>query len=372
MTRDAPVSAELLASLEAQYAGVEVASALLAALRRHLALGALDYAEPPEPILGGTESWIFGFRLAGAPTAWQGPLVLRVARDDQPRLDLRFEAAVQRAVAGQGFPAPRVLALFDADAELGRPGLVMERIPGVAGPAGLFDRARSGPLALLLGAPRLLSRLPVLQARALLQLHALDPEPLRRELERSEVFARCSSLDARLAEIESDAIETGHAALRALAAWLVANRPPDTAPLSICHGDFHAFNLMFAPGRLTGVIDWTGARLADPHLDLGVVRAQLEISQLPVARVPTRVVRAVQMGILRCFEREYARTRPIDPVRLAYYEALPCASAVARMLRHGKDASREPLAELAWEHPHALARLERRVRAVTGIELSLG
>jgi hypothetical protein len=56
---------------------------------------------------------------------------------------------------------------------------------------------------------------------------------------------------------------------------------------------------------------------------------------------------------------------------LAYYETLPCASAIARMLRYGSDPDREPLVELAWEHPRALRRLVRRVFATTGVRLDL-
>ncbi len=370
MTPTAPVADELLASLEEQYRGVEVETALLAELRRHLSRPELDYAEPPQPILGGTASWIFGFRLARAPEGWGGPLVLRLARDDHP-LDMRFEAAVQNAVAAQGFPAPHVLAVDEAGGELARPFLVMERLPGTAGPAGLFARQDAGPLALLLAVPRLVTRLPRLQADALLQLHALDPEPLLRELDAAGVARAQVSLETRLAALEAEADELKHTGLSALLRWLRAKRPPEPERPSICHGDFHAFNLLFEPGRLAGVIDWTGTRIADPALDLGVIRAQLQISQLPVARIPGRLVHGVQKRLLGSFERHYARTRAVEPAVLAYYETLPCANAVARMLRLGSDPSREPFAEMAWEHPRALRRLVERVSATTGVALDL-
>ncbi len=370
MTPTAPVSDELLASLEDQYRGIEVDAALLAHLRRRLDRSELAYAEPPKPILGGTESWIFGFRLAHAPGGWDAPLVLRLARDDRS-LDLRFEGAVQNAVASQGFSAPRVLAVDDEGGELGRPFLVMERLPGAAGPGGLFQRRDAGPGALLLAVPRLVTLLPRLQARALLQLHALDPEPLLAGLDAAGVPRERIRLETRLEQLEADADELRHPGLTALVHWLRVKRPPEPGRPSICHGDFHAFNLLFEPGRLSGVIDWTSVRVADPALDLGVVRAQLQISQLPVARIPGPLVHAVQMRVLRAFEREYARTRPVATRLLAYYEMLPCASAVARMLRYGSHPDREPLVELAWEHPRAFRRLVRRVFATSGVRLDL-
>jgi len=372
VTPTAPVSDELLASLEDQYRGVEVEAALLAHLRRSLARPNLAYAEPPAPILGGTDTWIFGFRLANAPEGWGAPLVLRLARDDHP-LDLCCEAAVQNAVAGQGFPAPRALATGDADGdgELGRAFLVMERLPGTAGPAGLFARQDAGPLALLLAVPRLVTLLPRLQAQTLLQLHALDPEPLLAGLDAAGIARTKIHLETRLQDLEADADALKHEGLAALAHWLRAQRPPEPERPSICHGDFHAFNLLFEPGRLSGVIDWTGARIADPALDLGVIRAQLHISQLPVARVPGRLVHAAQMRLLRTFEHAYARARPVEPRVLAYYEMLPCAYAVARMLRYANDPDREPLAEMAWEHPRALRRLVQRVFEASGLHLDL-
>ncbi len=367
MDRSAPIAGDVMSTLEHQAAAVDVEDALLASLRRRLGRPGLRYAEKPEPILGGTESWILGFRLAGAPAGWDVPLVLRLARDGPRPLDLGFEAAVQKAVAGQGFPAPRVLAVGEGDDELGRPHLVMARIPGEAGPEGLLGSGRQGRAALLLGLRTLLRDLPRVQARALLELHALDPAPLERSLDP----ARRPTLDARLDLLEAESAATSWAPLRELVDWLRLKRPPDPPRVSICHGDFHVFNLIFEGPRIRGVVDWTGASLADPHLDLGVVRAQLRISQLPVDGLPGRLVHGCQMRILRAFERAYGRGRPLDPERLAYFEVLPCAASVVRMFAEGSDPDREPLAQLAWEHPRALGRLERRVREVTGIRLGV-
>src|SRR5437763_372061 len=57
-----------------------VAAALLDDLGRRLGLPGLGYAEPPAPLAGGWENYLYGFRLRGPglPPAWDRPLVLRV------------------------------------------------------------------------------------------------------------------------------------------------------------------------------------------------------------------------------------------------------------------------------------------------------
>jgi hypothetical protein len=70
----------------------------------------LAYAEPPRRVSGGFETAIFGFRLAGAPPLFAGPLVLRLfqaSRGSEPALR---EAAAHNALAALGYPAPSVFS----------------------------------------------------------------------------------------------------------------------------------------------------------------------------------------------------------------------------------------------------------------------
>ena len=146
--------------------------------------------------------------------------------------------------------------------------------------------------SLLAATPRLLSQLPRLQARALLELHALEVGPLLETV--GEGVAVRGGLGGRLDALEAEATALRHAGFEKLVRWLRHRRPTEPERPSICHGDFHAFNLLFEPGRLTGVIGWASAHVGDPVLDLGVVRAQLRISQMPVAGLPGALVHAVQ------------------------------------------------------------------------------
>jgi aminoglycoside phosphotransferase (APT) family kinase protein len=43
------------------------------------------------------------------------------------------------------------------------------------------------------------------------------------------------------------------------------------------HGDFQHFNLLWARGRLTGVVDWSVASLGPPEIDVGHCRLNLAV-----------------------------------------------------------------------------------------------
>ena len=49
--------------------------------------------------------------------------------------------------------------------------------------------------------------------------------------------------------------------------WLFEHRPSEQARLAICHGDFHPFNIVYADGKITGILD--GGGIADPAYDVG-------------------------------------------------------------------------------------------------------
>jgi aminoglycoside phosphotransferase (APT) family kinase protein len=45
----------------------------------------------------------------------------------------------------------------------------------------------------------------------------------------------------------------------------------------VCHGDLHPGNLLWKRGKLTGVIDWTWAKVAPPSFDVAYCRADLVV-----------------------------------------------------------------------------------------------
>jgi hypothetical protein len=108
----------------------ELTQPLLEHLRGELDEPGLDYAEPLTPITGGYDTRIFAFRLSGAPGHFSIPLILRVLGRQHLSARALSERAIQNAVAGLGYPAPRVLLASPDPTILGGAFLVMERLPG--------------------------------------------------------------------------------------------------------------------------------------------------------------------------------------------------------------------------------------------------
>jgi aminoglycoside phosphotransferase (APT) family kinase protein/RimJ/RimL family protein N-acetyltransferase len=58
----------------------------------------------------------------------------------------------------------------------------------------------------------------------------------------------------------------------AVLAWLRANRPAGAGEVCLLHGDYRPKNLLWADGRVCGVIDWAFVDVGDPYYDLSVMQ----------------------------------------------------------------------------------------------------
>ena len=90
---------------------------------RRIVIGA-----PPAPLAGGFWAALYAFRLERAPQELSGELVARVIPTDEAHC--QREALMQTAAAAAGFPAPRIHLTGGRDAGLGRPYIIMDRMPG--------------------------------------------------------------------------------------------------------------------------------------------------------------------------------------------------------------------------------------------------
>ena len=288
----------------------DVAEELLHNLRGRLGTDSVDYAEPPERIHGGFDNFIYAFRLSGAPRRFSGRLILRLYRPDTDPRQACFESAIQNVLAGAGYPSPPVLLIGRSGDGLGLPFVVMPMVPGR-----LMLDTLWGPTAI---------RMAATLAKTQTDLHAIDPEPVRRALARAGVrrmrwpsSATCGSWNARSSGRSLVGLRPG-------ARWLADNRPPAVEDTVVCHGDFHPLNVLVDQGRVSGVIDWSARRLrlGDPAYDVGATAAIL--AHGPV-NVPDLLAGPINLG-RRCFvaayRRAYVRDRPIDRDRIRYYEAL--------------------------------------------------
>jgi aminoglycoside phosphotransferase (APT) family kinase protein len=169
---------------------------------------------------------------------------------EDPAFTPSHEAAILGRLAGSGLPVPVVVALDPDGAACGAPALLAERLPGRA-PSAAGQRAPSRLRAL---------------GELLARIHALDLG-----LEAVAVpFAPYYPLEPR--RVPST---TRRAGLWARAYDLVGTGPAAHDAGRFLHRDLHPGNTLWTGGRLSGVVDWTGASWGPPGADLGHLRANL-------------------------------------------------------------------------------------------------
>lgn len=271
----------------------DLSAPLLRYLQRTLGRPDLEYLSPPAHLAVGTEAWLLGFSLRGAPWGSSTPLVLRALHHPE-ELQIVLEHAVQNAVADQGFPAPRVFASSDAGEELGLPFLIMEFRPG---------RPR----------PELPNAIE-LQMQILAQLHDLDPEPVARSLATHRVPAASATGSSRVALATVQVERWSMHQYLPLLEWLQMH-VPTSAARSICHGDPHLYNMLMDEAAITAVIDWGTARLNVPEMDVGLLCGYARCGDHPASAGSD----PRQLAVDRLIEA-YERFRPLDHDRLVYFE----------------------------------------------------
>ena len=327
----------------------EIARGLVAHLRGVLGEPGLELAEPPAALTGGFDTEIHAVRLRGAPARFAGPLVLRVLRAHHDPAMVMREQAIQNALADQGYPAARVLHAALDPAPLGAAFLLMERLPGTP---------------LMSTRPLGMDR-PLLEAQ--LRLHALDPAPLARALGDAVTF------EGYLAALERRRARAGLAGLAQPMQWLHEHRPSRESPPVICHGDLHPQNILVEGGRVSGVLDWPNAVIADAAFDVASTHNILQFVPPGLASVPRPLRWLIRVGqpiLAARYLRGYRRRRAIDSERLAYYEV---AAAMRALERAGESRSRpiggRPPSEL--DRSVYADRLLAHVASITGLAASL-
>ncbi|MCU1398173.1 MAG: aminoglycoside phosphotransferase [Acidimicrobiales bacterium] len=340
---------------------------LLRILTEHLG-AQLAFSSPPVPLSGGFWAAIWSFQITGGPSAWDGPLVLRVMPD---AVVARREIAVQRAVGELGFRTPRVL--FDGeDDALGGAFMVMTKAAGTT-PLGGLDLGISG----LVGLPRTLRRLPRQLAWVAAELHALAVGPV------AEAFAASGGVpgtDLRRHQIRA-AAQTAADGFDALDRWF-DDHTPAMDPRVASHGDLHPFNLLVDGGNDGAhdgahdgdvtVLDWTNANLLPAEFDLGCTAGLLRCAPIAAPCLLRPVIRRLTAWLAESFVRRYEAARPewsLDPAALAWFEALQHGRCLAEVV-----SARRGLSNIVGaSHPFetsADSMLDRTFR-LTGVRLRL-
>jgi aminoglycoside phosphotransferase (APT) family kinase protein len=331
----------------------DLSEQLIDVLRDFTGTPGLDYERPPEPMYGGFWAELLSFSLANPPEGWPTELVARLMPDPGTA---RKETIVQSAVAAAGFPTPFVRASGGPDCGLGRAFMVMDLAAGRPALNGLDGGVTPASVA------RLLRQVPDLLAGSMARLHALDPDPVRGELEQvREVPVNQAGQLTRLTQFAG---EFGRPDLVAAARWLVDHRP-GPSPDVICHGDLHPFNLLADGDRVT-VLDWSAALLAPRAHDVGFTCLILSEPPLRVPGWQRPLVRMAGRELARRFVRDYQHQAgtTIEPGELRWHQAVGCLRAlveVARWVHEGVTGQHA-------DHPWLLSgpAFARRLATMTG------
>jgi aminoglycoside phosphotransferase (APT) family kinase protein len=346
-------------ALTGSRASADVSAPLLASLMGRLDAPALNFAEPPSPILGGFDTSIYAFSLNNAAAPYSGALIARVFRTPGEGVRTRYEAIVQNAVAALGYPAPEVLLIEPHAEPLGGPFVIMRRMPGNAMLGALLG-PKIGNMATLLGR---------WQAR----LHDLDAEEFRRRLGNAIDPRRLASVDALLDQYEESVTRASLDGLRPALRWLLEHRPPATATNSICHGDFHPLNVLVSDGEVSGVVDWAWVAIAQPAFDVGATVALLSHGPVGLPRPMLPLVRIVRSWIARRYLGAYASVRDLDLHEVRYFEALRLFQFLCEAGEQMQAAKGVVESEMQspFFAPHVRNGILKRLRSITRAEIAL-
>jgi aminoglycoside phosphotransferase (APT) family kinase protein len=336
----------------------ELQARLVAAVRAATNRPALALRGPLAEISGGYYAKTYGLAFDAAPPELDRPLILRVMPDEH---HAAHEIAIQRSVAQGGYPAPAVRLADATDATLGRPFILMDRAEGQPLLVNLDLRRALATL------PRILATLPVILAERLAALHRLDPEPTRQALAAAGVLDQVDGTDAMLEPLSNSPALAHLTELRHALDWLHTHEPP-THRTVVCHGDLHPLNLLAVGTNVTAVIDWTGARLADPAYDVACTAVLLAQAPLAAPAAVQPALRAIGRSLSRRLVKQYRRRNDLDAEQLRWHEAWQCTRILA-------EVANWRLSERATNGTHPFETsadgIRHELRQVTGIDVTL-
>lgn len=213
---------------------------------------------------------------------WEDGKILRLGRGENAEAQVNWQELTLKQAESCGIRVPKVYGRMEA---MGRPGLIMERVPGVD----LLTVVGQKPWKVL--------QVAGICARVHVQMHEavapLEVEPLRGRIER---------LVATSERVPDDVREFVLGELKEL---LDGDR--------LCHGDFHAGNIMMI-GDEPVVIDWPNVSRGDPTADVARSWMMHQFGALPPGTgVVLKVMAAVGRRLLvDSYIRAYGRERALD------------------------------------------------------------
>lgn len=350
----------------------EVASAvpdrLLAYLRRVSDDAELQYAVPPARITAGNSgALIFGFELLSPPDNLAGPLVLRLNISGERTLVQRRELALQDAAGRLGCKVPKVRLTESGGKDMGGPFFIMDRVAGGSIAKwwitliliGLFASLvlwHGWPLLVGFFLGSLLVGFTLTQQQR--KLHRINLEDVRHIYNQYCLEDADMDVNLGLRTIVDSASDNFLEEFGTGWRWLQTHRPATARP-RLCHGDFHALNILGDWRQVTSIVDWEAACIADPEYDAAISRClPLLFGWIGMLMFPTYWI-----------HRAFLRGK-LDRERFLYYQArlswliviLWAPSLVERMI-NGTSWLDKTLTRIAIKN-HT-----RHFRKITGVDL---
>ena len=213
------------------------------------------------------ENWLFELSWRNPTGAYRESLIAR--RDPDGGLletDRAIEFAVLQALEGSAVPAPRARWLDADGAALGKPSLVMARLPGTCEYYSINgDRPEAARVLLAQRFCDLLASVHQVDwHEAGFDQFMVDPG----------VDAARHELGHWQSVLEGDQLEP-YPELALARRWLERHAPASPRTVLV-HADFKAGNILLDDNdQVTGLLDWELAHLGDPHEDLGWITQPL-------------------------------------------------------------------------------------------------
>jgi aminoglycoside phosphotransferase (APT) family kinase protein len=213
------------------------------------------------------------------------------------------------------------------------------------------------PGQLLVAAPPEI--VPGLLGKTHAELHNIDPDPLIKTLQDKGIAAYDYGLASRFDWLRDKADTLVW--IRQGVDWLLENRPLEPERLSVCHGDFHALNILYADGKVTGVLDWPGFAIADPVFDVANSIVLITISGKHLAASMGDFSSVDWDLVADLYLAAYRTHRSLDDTNLDYYRVRRCVTALVQGFEGQK----------IWQHPLIVRDLLAYILDITGIQITM-
>jgi aminoglycoside phosphotransferase (APT) family kinase protein len=317
----------------------QISNKLLSFLKEELKDSGIGYDSGLERLTGGYETSIYRFKLSDAPNGLSKSLVLRLYPEHRGADQAVWESTVQNVLYEQGLPVAKVHYVKADKSILGGVFSIMDHLPGILPDADPEDEK------------------PEILGKAHAQLHMVDPVPIARMINEkgtNEYKLSFSRIIDRLKE------QAGRLPwIREGLDWLIDNRPPEPKLLSICHRDFHGFNILVVGDKVTGILDLGNFRIADPALDVATTLVLITITG---PHLGGETIRMDPEVYAERYLAAYRAHKSLDNTYLEYYQVSWCLG----LLVIGFTGVTPAVAR-----PPIVRDLKAYIKKVTGINVSV-